>query len=90
MGDSPERKAELNRAAIKQQYAVTALIMMTMINILLGVLMVIGFLSIWSGMLISFGVMLLILMKANRDLLEEGETLWESPRDFHTRRNKNG
>jgi len=83
---SEERKKELNVAATKQQYATTALVLMTCMNVVLGTLMVSRVIPIWLGMFLSFGMMGLVVFKANRDLLDEGETLWESPKDFHKRR----
>jgi len=83
---SEERKKQLNIAGIKQQYATTALVLITCMNVMLGVLMVSRILPVWLGMVLSFGMMALVVFKANRDLLDEGETLWESPKDFHKRR----
>lgn len=83
---SEERKKELKVAATKQQYATTALVLMTCMNVVLGTLMVSRVIPIWLGMFLSFGMMGLVVFKANRDLLDEGETLWESPKDFHKRR----
>ena len=82
------RKKQLEVAGDKQRYAVTALVLMTCINVMLGTLMVSREIPIWLGMFLSFGVMGLIVYKANKDLLNRGETMWESPRDFHERRRK--
>lgn len=81
-----ERKEQLKIAANKQQYATTALVLITCANVMLGTLMVSRVIPVSMGMLLSFGIMGLVLLKANKDLLEEGETLWESPKDFHKRR----
>jgi hypothetical protein len=82
------RKNQLEVAGDKQRYAVTALVLMTCINVMLATLMVSREIPIWLGMFLSFGIMGLIVYKANKDLLNRGETMWESPRDFHERRRK--
>ena len=81
-----ERKRQLEIASVKQNYAMLLLTIMTLMNILLGVFMVYRYIPIPIGMTISFVVMLLIAMKAHSSLLEDGETIWESPKDFHKRR----
>jgi hypothetical protein len=85
---SESRKKQLEVAGDKQRYAATALVLMTCINVMLATLMVSREIPIWLGMFLSFGIMGLIVYKANKDLLNRGETMWESPRDFHERRRK--
>ena len=85
---SENRKKQLEIAGDKQRYATTALVLMTCINVMLGTLMVSREIPIWLGMFLSFGIMGLIVYKANKDLLNKGETMWESPNDFHERRRK--
>lgn len=76
------------KAMAQQQYAMTALLIITLLNILFGVLMVSKMIPIWAGMFLSFFVVVLVLWKAQRDLLDDGETMWESPKKFHQRNSK--
>ena len=73
------------KAMAQQQYAITALLIITAFNVLFGVLMVASIVPVWFGMSLSFSLVLLVLLKAQRDLLDEGETMWESPKRFHKR-----
>lgn len=82
------RQNELKKAEEKHQYAITALLLMTCINALLGVLMVTEIFSIPIGMGLSFAAMVIIIVRAHRDLLDPGEKIWESPEKFHQRRNR--
>jgi len=82
-------KKELEKAYQKNSYAATALVIMTCMNVVLGILMVQRVLPIWLGMCISFAFMGLISLKAHKDLLEKDETVWESKEKFHERRARN-
>ena len=88
MTDSEHRKRELEKASDKQRYAVNALVLMTCINVMLGILMLTREIPVWLVMFLSFGIMGGIVYKSNRDLLNKEETLWESPENFHERRRK--
>jgi hypothetical protein len=83
-GHRPMSDAE-KKCASQQQYAITALVVMTGLNILFGALVVYGAISVLVGMILSFSAMAIIIVKANRDLLDDDETMWESPEDFRNR-----
>jgi hypothetical protein len=83
-GYKPMSDAE-KKCASQQQYAITALVLMTGLNILFGALVVYGVISVLVGMILSFSAMAIIIVKANRDLLDDDETMWESPEDFRNR-----
>lgn len=76
------------KAANQQQYAYTVLLVMTMINIMFGVLMVSKILSVWLGMILAFSAMTLVFTKAKNRLLDSDESLFETASEFHSRRKK--
>lgn len=84
-----ERRIQLLNAESKQHYAYTILILMTCMNVMLGILMVSQILPIWLGMILSFAGMGIFVHKSCDAILESGETPWESAEQFHARRNKN-
>jgi len=73
------------KCANQQQYAVTCVIVITGFNIMYGALMVYKVVPVWLGMILAFLTMGIVALKARRDLLDEGETLTESPEHFRTR-----
>jgi hypothetical protein len=73
-------------ALMKQQYAFTALIIMTVMNAMFGIFMIYKIMPVWLGMSLSFFAMVIIAFKAQKDLLSEGETMSESPDQFRERR----
>ena len=76
------------KAANQQQYAYTVLLIMTMINIMFGVLMVSRILPVWLGMILAFSAMTIVFAKAKNRLLDSDESLFETADDFHNRRKK--
>jgi hypothetical protein len=84
-GYKPMSDAE-KKCANQQQYAITALVIMTGMNMMFGALMVYGAVSVWLGMILAFSVMIIIGIKAQRDLLDDDETMWESSDKFRSRR----
>jgi len=83
-GYKPMSDAE-KKCASQQQYAITALLIMTVFNILFGGLMVYGILPVWLGMIASFAMMIAVVYKVQKDLLDWDEKMWESPEDFRNR-----
>jgi type IV secretory pathway TrbD component len=73
------------KAMMQQQYAMTALVIMTGFNAVLAALMISKVLPILIGVCISFLMMTVIILKAQRDLLDDDERMWESPKKFHER-----
>lgn len=76
------------KAANQQQYAYTVLLIMTMINIMFGVLMVSKIVPVWLGMILAFSAMTIMFAKAKTRLLDSDESLFETADDFHNRRKK--
>ena len=76
------------KAANQQQYAYTVLLIMTMINIMFGVLMVSRILPVWLGMILAFSAMTIVFAKAKNRLLDSNESLFETADDFHNRQKK--
>jgi len=76
------------KAANQQQYAVTCIVVITGFNIMYGTLMVSKIVPVWLGMILAFLTMGIIALKARRDLLDSGETMTETPEQFHTRRSQ--
>ena len=76
------------KAANQQQYAYTVLLIMTMINIMFGVLMVSKIVPVWLGMILAFSAMAIVFAKAKTRLLDSDESLFETADDFHNRRKK--
>ena len=83
----PMTEAE-KKAANQQQYAYTVLLIMTMINIMFGILMVSKILPVWLGMILAFSAMTIVFVKAKNRLLDSDESLFETADDFHNRRKK--
>jgi len=68
----------------EQQYAMSMLILMTIMNIILGILMVLEIVPVVYGMSISFLGMFGMIWKCKRDLMGNVK-LWE---DAYKRNNK--
>ena len=83
-GYKPMSDAE-KRCANQQQYAMTALLIITGFNVMFGALMVYGLVPVWLGMVAAFGMMSAVIFKAQKDLLDPNEKMWESPDDFRNR-----
>ena len=71
----------------EQQYALTALIIMTAMNAFFGALMILQILPVEYGMTLAFLGMFCIIWKTKRDLMGNVK-LWENAHDFHKRINK--
>ena len=69
----------------EQQYAMTMLTIMTIMNGIFGGLMVFEILPVWIGMPLAFLVMFGLIWKTKRDLMGNVK-LWE---DAYKRNNKN-
>ena len=76
------------KAANQQQYAYTILLIMTMINIMFGILMVSKIVPVWLGMILAFSAMAIVFAKAKNRLLDSDESLFETADEFHDRRKK--
>ena len=76
------------KAANQQQYAYTVLLIMTMVNIMFGILMVSKIVPVWLGMILAFSAMTFMFAKAKNRLLESDESLFETADEFHSRRKK--
>ena len=72
------------KAMIQQQYAMTALLIMTITNLVLGLIMVAGFLPVEYGFILACLCMFVILGKVKNDLMGD-ERLWESPEQYRQR-----
>ena len=83
-GYKPMSDAE-KKCASQQQYTITALLIMTVFNILFGGLMVYGILPVWLGMIASFAMMIAVVYKVQKALLDWDEKMWESAEDFRNR-----
>ena len=83
-GYKPMSDAE-KKCASQQQYAITALLIMTVFNILFGGLMVYEIVPVWLGMTASFAMMIAVIYKVQKDLLDRDEKMWESAEDFRNR-----
>jgi len=75
----------VRKAEAQQQYAMLALLVITGLNVMFGCLMVAKILPVWLGMILAFGAMTVIILKAQRDLLDDDESMWETPKEFHER-----
>jgi len=84
-GYKPMSDAE-KKCASQQQYAIKALLIITGFNFIFGVLMVYGLVPVWLGMVASFAMMITVVCKAQKDLLDSDEKMWESPDTFRSRR----
>jgi len=74
------------KCASQQQYAITALLIITGFNFMFGGLMVYGLVPVWLGMAASFAMMIAVVFKAQKDLLDLDEKMWESSDKFRSRR----
>tara|TARA_R100001463_G_scaffold114284_3_gene169487 strand:+ start:3011 stop:3292 length:282 start_codon:yes stop_codon:yes gene_type:complete len=84
-GYKPMSDAE-KKCASQQQYAITALLIITGFNFMFGALMVYGLVPVWLGMAASFAMMIAVVCKAQKDLLDSDEKMWESSDKFRSRR----
>jgi hypothetical protein len=69
----------------EQEYANTMLLIMTTMNIFLGILMIFEIIPVIYGMSLAFFGMFGIIWKCKRDLMGDVR-LWESPKDYRDRR----
>ena len=68
----------------EQQYAITAILIMTTFNAILAFFMITGILSVEYGMVIAFVGMLGMCWKCKSDLMGDVR-LWENPKQFRNR-----
>ena len=68
----------------EQEYAMTMLLIMTTMNVFLGILMVAGFIPIEYGMSLAFFAMCGMIWKCKVDLMGDVR-LWENPKQYRDR-----
>lgn len=68
----------------EQEYAMTMLLIMTTMNVFLGILMVAGFIPIEYGMSLAFFGMCGMIWKCKVDLMGNVR-LWENPKQYRDR-----
>ena len=68
----------------EQEYAMTMLLIMTTMNVFLGILMVAGFIPIEYGMALAFFAMCGMIWKCKVDLMGNVR-LWENPKQYRDR-----
>ena len=68
----------------EQEYAMTMLLIMTTMNVFLGILMVAGFIPIEYGMTLAFFAMCGMIWKCKVDLMGNVR-LWENPKQYRER-----
>ena len=68
----------------EQEYAMTMLLIMTTMNVFLGILMVAGFIPIEYGMTLAFFAMCGMIWKCKVDLMGNIR-LWENPKQYRER-----
>ena len=68
----------------EQEYAMTMLLIMTTMNVFLGILMVAGFIPIEYGMSLAFFAMCGMIWKCKVDLMGNVR-LWENPKQYRDR-----
>ncbi len=68
----------------EQQYAMTMLLIMTTMNVFLGIVMVAGFIPIEYGMSLAFFAMCGMIWKCKVDLMVDVR-LWENPKQYRDR-----
>lgn len=68
----------------EQQYAMTMLLIMTTMNVFLGIVMVAGFIPIEYGMSLAFFAMCGMIWKCKVDLMGNVR-LWENPKQYRDR-----
>ncbi len=71
----------------EQEYAMTMLIIMTTMNVFLGIVMVAGFIPIEYGMSLAFFAMCGMIWKCKVDLMGNVR-LWEHPKQYRDRMEK--
>ena len=65
----------------EQQYAMTMLLIMTTMNVFLGIVMVAGFIPVEYGMSLAFFAMCGMIWKCKVDLMGNVR-LWENPKQY--------
>ena len=68
----------------EQEYAMTMLLIMTTMNVFLGIVMVAGFIPIEYGMSLAFFAMCGMIWKCKVDLMGNVR-LWENPKQYRDR-----
>ena len=68
----------------EQQYAMTMLVIMTYLNVFLGIVMVAGFIPVEYGMSLAFFAMCGMIWKCKVDLMGNVR-LWENPKQYRDR-----
>ena len=68
----------------EQEYAMTMLLIMTTMNVFLGILMVAGYIPIEYGMSLAFFGMCGMIWKCKVDLMGNVR-LWENPKQYRDR-----
>ena len=68
----------------EQEYAMTMLLIMTTMNVFLGIIMVAGFIPIEYGMSLAFFAMCGMIWKCKVDLMGNVR-LWENPKQYRDR-----
>ena len=71
----------------EQEYAMTMLLIMTTMNVFLGIVMVAGFIPIEYGMSLAFFAMCGMIWKCKVDLMGNVR-LWENPKQYRDRMEK--
>ena len=72
---------------VEQQYAMSALLIMTVMNFILGVLMVAEIIPIYYGLGIATFGMVGIIWKVKKELMGDIR-LWETPKQYRERKNR--
>ena len=72
---------------IEQQYAMSALLIMTVMNFILGFLMVTQIIPIYYGLGIATSGMVGIVWKVKKELMGDVR-LWETPKQYRERKNR--
>jgi hypothetical protein len=70
----------------EQQYAMTALLIMSVMNVILGILMVAEIVPLYYGLGIATFGMAGIIWKVKKDLMGDVR-LWETPKQYRERKN---
>jgi hypothetical protein len=68
----------------EQQYAMTMLLIMTTMNVFLGIVMVAGIIPVEYGMTLAFFAMCGMIWKCKVDLMGNVR-LWENPKQYRER-----
>ena len=72
---------------VEQEYAMSALLIMTVMNFILGVLMVAEIIPIYYGLGIATFGMVGIIWKVKKELMGDVR-LWETPKQYRERKNR--